>query len=566
MKKVLIALLLTACAQSESRFPLRDPMWRDGDLDSVRAACYRDPEPRDARHVACAPRPTQSRLYWDGMDNLLFRPLTESLGVVTSGEAIDVNSVDEVPDSAWFENRIGMHPMTIEQVVAGACRPDQILDPDSAADGTWVIDKGKAEGATNGFRVVVPGKGKYMLKAESVEDEPERQSAAVVISTAIYHAAGYNTPCEQIVWVRPSLLKLLPGLRTKPNFGDEKPFDQKALDAIIADSPKRNGRIRMSASAWLEGHTIGPFDFKGTRKDDPNDVVAHEDRRELRGMRLLAAWLDRYDTRRGNTLDTWVADQKGAPDSSPGHVLHYQIDVSETLGGVWPWDPLARRLGDQYVIDWGGMAVDFLTLGIPRRRWDEKRQVRGHEIFGYFEANEFVPDEWKNAYPNAAYSRATERDNAWMARILAHFTPQMIDALARAGEFTDSSNTTYLSYVLEARLERVLDRYLTRVSPVTDVHVAGNRMCGVDLAEQRGVRAPSEFRYSARTLAGTRLPVERAPGGRICLTLQHARAPYMRVVIDDGVAKGSLVAHLYDLGSQGFRLVGLERPEPPRDM
>ena len=36
----------------------------------------------------------------------------------------------------------------------------------------------------------------------------------------------------------------------------------------------------------------------------------------------------------------------------------------------------------------------------------------------------------------------------------------------------------------------------------------------------------------------------------------------MRVIVDDGVAKGKLVAHLYDLGGAGFKLAGLERPPP----
>ena len=37
---------------------------------------------------------------------------------------------------------------------------------------------------------------------------------------------------------------------------------------------------------------------------------------------------------------------------------------------------------------------------------------------------------------------------------------------------------------------------------------------------------------------------------------------YFRVVVEDGVARGPLVAYLYDLGpSRGFRLGGLERPE-----
>jgi hypothetical protein len=35
------------------------------------------------------------------------------------------------------------------------------------------------------------------------------------------------------------------------------------------------------------------------------------------------------------------------------------------------------------------------------------------------------------------------------------------------------------------------------------------------------------------------------------------------VIIRDGVAAGPLVVHLYDLGAtRGYRLAGLERPEP----
>ena len=61
-------------------------------------------------------------------------------------------------------------------------------------------------------------------------------------------------------------------------------------------------------------------------------------------------------------------------------------------------------------------------------------------------------------------------------------------------------------------------------------------------------------------------------GAQVCATLPHvapdgglpdaARQRYVRVRIQDGVANGPLVAHLYDLGpTRGYFLAGLERPD-----
>ena len=139
------------CTPCARRFPLREPMWRDTDLRVVSARCHRAPTAKDPHHVSCAPEPYESPIYWDGADSLVFRPLSESLGLVTSGESVNVNALDEVPDSAWFVNRIGMHAMTPAELARGACRPHQILNPDHAPDGSRVIDKGKMEGSTPAF-------------------------------------------------------------------------------------------------------------------------------------------------------------------------------------------------------------------------------------------------------------------------------------------------------------------------------------------------------------------------------------------------------------------------------
>lgn len=567
-----LALALGACAPSERRFPLTAPMWRDTDLRSVTVPCHAEPTPKDPHHVSCAPEVRDASLIWDGADNMLFRPLSEAVGVVRGGESIDVNSLDEVPDSSWFTNRLGVHSMPLDEFARGDCEPSQILNPEGDADGSWIIDHGKMGGSTDGFRVSIPGKGKFLFKADD-SVESEHSSAAQTIGATVYSAAGYHTTCEQVIYFRPSLLKLTPKLKWKHNFGETADFDQAALDHVLAHCPKRGGLVRIQVSEWLPGYPIGGFRYFGTRSDDPNDVIPHEDRRELRGIRVLNAWLDRFDARSGNTLDMWFSDGKNAPDASPGRVIHNQMDTSECLGSEWDWNPISRRLGYSYVLDWGDIASDFVTFGIPLRTWDTIDRTPDKKMFAYFNVKDFVPDQWKNEYPTAAFSRMTERDGAWMARIMARITPEMIRVLGELAKFTDPTDTAFLETTLEGRMQRVLERYLTRLSPIADVHVEGSSaLCAVDLAEWRGLRDPERFLYAARLLPGPWLSVERRPGSQLCVTLPHvaadgglpdeARERYVRVRIQDGVATGPLMAHLYDLGpTRGYRLVGLERPE-----
>ena len=106
------------------------------------------------------------------------------------------------------------------------------------------------------------------------------------------------------------------------------------------------------------------------------------------------------------------------------------------------------------------------------------------------------------------------------------------------------------------------------------MHVEGsNQLCGVDWAEKRGVRDEARFRYAAQLSGGTVLPVSVRDGAVVCVTLPHVApdggtpddAPerYVGVAVTDGVARGTLLAHLYDLGpARGYRLAGIERPEP----
>lgn len=568
-------LLLLGCSSDIRRFPLRAPMWQDTDLRPAAVPCRLHPEKPNER--VCYPEPYVSSFAWDGADNLIFRPVSDFFAVSPGEEAVNVNSVDEVPDSSWFVNRIGLQPMTVEQVINGPCEGGATLDPD-APDGSWVIDQGKADGANLGFRVRDPSGQRYMLKTDG-DEQPERASGATAISARIYHAAGWRAPCDSVVYFRPSLLKLEPGLTITDNTGQTRPLDRAELERMLTLAPRRDGLLRMSASRWLPGKPIGPFRYEGTREDDPNDVIPHQDRRDLRGARLIAAWVNHFDAREQNSMDIWMAEDVEEPSSSPGVVLHYYLDFGDTLGSEWNWIGISKRLGHAYYLDIPYLAEDFVTLGIIERPWDRAERSEDGEVFGFFSDRDFDAAMWREGYPNPAFGRMTERDGAWAARIIAKFTAEHVRAIVGTARFSAPKHTKFINRVLLGRQRLILYRYFAKLSPVTDFTLEGaNTLCALDLARYTGVYPPSAFHYRATMHVGSRadqMPrVVPGDAGRICLTLPH-HAPdggpaaddptrYTIVDLQNGQAPGPARIHLYDLGpSKGYRLAGVERPDEP---
>lgn len=559
-RRLLASLALAVgCGGPPPAFPQKEVFTRDTDLDPVRVKCVKRPSEKDKEHVSCAPEPYVSPLAWDAADNTLFRPISKIFAVDPPDEARNVNAFDEVPDSAWFTNRIGVRKIPIEELVRGACKPEDILDPETAKDGEYVIDQGKPNGASPGFRVKIGGKRKYMFKTD-FEKEPERPSAAAAIGTAIYYAAGFNTSCEQVIYAERKKFELKPNLTFTANDGVTRPFDQTALDRVLSNAVHDGDKYRFQASAWLGGYLLGPFKYEGTRSDDPNDVIPHEDRRDLRGGRVLAAWLHHFDAREQNSMDSWMAVDKERPESSPGWVKHYYLDTSDCLGSEWDWDGISRRMGDSYLLDFQDIGVDFVTFGLIERPWERKKRTPGMEMFGYFHWDEFDPERWRNEYPNPAFGRATERDNAWMARILSRFERADIRAIVEIGKFSKPEATEFVTEVLEQRLRKITERYLTRLSPIADVKADGDRICGVDLARRRSVRPDDQFRYAAALRGGGPLPVSAGPAGAVCVTVPHG-SKYVVIDLWNGVARAPLEVHAYDLGAT-FKVAGLVRPSP----
>jgi hypothetical protein len=547
------------CAGTAGQFPLREPLWQDPD------------------QVPFGPRPEEyvSPMVWDVGDQSVFYPLARMFAVDPAGESVNVNALDEVPDSSWFTNRIGRRAMSASEVALGPCEPGSGHVP-----APWTVIGAKPNGANPGFLIKDAAGQRHLMKFDGLVQGP-RATAADVIVSKLYYAVGFTVPCNRIVFFDRGQVTIGAGATSESSTGREEPLTAEHLEAVFAKAQRLpDGRLRASASQLLEGTPVGPFTYQGRRGDDPNDVIAHQDRRELRGMRLLAAWTQHFDAREQNTLAMWIRTSE-----RQGYVRHAVIDFGDCFGSVWEPPALGRRLGHSYYLDFQETLEDWFTLGVRERPWDRARFGASGKVFGYYTDVDFDPETWKGGYPNPAFGRMSERDGAWMARILAAFNDATLEALAREGQLGDPALEAELTRVLRGRRMRILERYLTRLSALSNPELrrgAGSQLCLRDRALAGGLRAGHPRRYAvtahvsgaaATPLAGVTLAI----GQRVCASLPRApgatpQAPAYTVVDWVGQSEGYLAeyparVHLYDLGPGGLRVVGLERPEsydPPQ--
>lgn len=469
----LAGTLAAACAANGERHPPRAPLWRDPDRAPFAASLSE----------------YESPVRWPALDQSVLRPVSRLFAVDPGGEARNVNSWDEVPDSSWFQNRIGRSPLAPTAAALGPC-----LQPLLDGSGPWSIVSAKVEGATAGFVIEATSGARYLIKFD--DRQGPRATLADVVASRLYWAAGFDVPCYSIVHFTRSILELGPRAYGKNALDERVPLTWEAIDAALGRAIRLpDGRYRSVASLYLSGRPLGPWRYHGTREGDRNDIIPHEDRRELRASRLLAAWTDHSDQREGNTLAMWIETAPGV-----GFVRHHLLDFGDCFGHLWVGPAeLAWRREHAYFFDPWQLLGDFATLGARERPWDRAHFGPTGLVFGYYRAEGFDPEAWRPGYPNPAFGRMTERDGAWMARIIARFDERQLAAIIAMAE-VDPGLGHPLLQALMGRRQKILQRYLSRLSPLADPVVrsnAGQRLlCVRDLAVATGV-APATRRYWA---------------------------------------------------------------------
>ena len=402
----------------------------------------REPDPGDASKVQDFP----IHLSWDIISSLFANE-----GDPVTRTARGVNTVGEVPDSSWFANRAGSRPLTDADVARG---PDTT---DGPAPGPWTVVSGKSEGVRPGFTIKDTAGITWFLKFDP-PGYPEQATSAEVVSTKLFWALGYHVAETHVADLRRENLVLDPTAHITVN-GKRRALTEGDITRVLVRAERNeNGRYRAIASRQLEGKPVGEFLYYGTRSDDPNDVVPHEHRRELRGMVAAAAWIDRVDAKAGNTLDTLVREG--------GHtvVRHHVLDFGSTLGsaGIGPNDVWE---GHDYLFSGKDTARRMFLLGLPVQPWRRESYpaLRG---IGRLEAKSFDPAAWKSRVPNAAYVRADANDLFWAATKIMAISDSMIGAAVKSGHYSDPNAERYLTETLIKRRDAIGRAFLPAVNPV----------------------------------------------------------------------------------------------------
>ncbi|HZI79459.1 MAG TPA: hypothetical protein VFD69_08095 [Vicinamibacterales bacterium] len=400
------------------------------------------------------------------------------------GRAGNLNTVDEVPDSSWFTNRAGARPLTALDVANG---PDTTGGP---ADGVWTIRSSKSDGVTPGFTVMDCEGQVWFLKFDPRGYRGMTTGTEVAV-TKLMWALGYNVPENHIAYVSPEQLIIGSTAKFTPKSGRKRPMRRGDLDELLSTVDREaDGSYRVVASKALAGKPVGRIRFYGTRPDDPNDVVPHEDRRELRGYGVFAAWLNHVDAKAINSLDTLVTE------NGRSFVRHHLIDFGSTLGsgGVAPADYWA---GSQYLLEPGSTGRRLVGFGFNRPAWNTAAFYEAPAVGRLPQSSrDFDPAQWKPRVPNRAFLQARADDRFWAARKLVALRAEHLRAAVMAGEFGDPVSEAFLIRTLTERRDAIARAYLTAVNPIADpVLGTDGTLTFQNVAVDADVaRAPQEYR------------------------------------------------------------------------
>ena len=465
---LLLALAVTASsltlgAQTRRFFP-DDPIWQEPMTQDVKNAVRYEPD-----------------LVYQTIENLFLRPGDRVLGQ----RAKNINTVDEVPDGPYYVNRSARTALT-PAIVARAANTSN-----GPAPGKWTVVSAKSDGVTPGFTIRDSANQLWFIKF----DPPGWRAMATgseIVAAKLFWAAGYHTAEYHIAQMKPADLLIGKDTKITPPGETARAMNPGDISWLLGRADRDpDGSYRVILSKAAPGKPVGRIKFSGTRADDPNDVIAHEHRRELRGYFVFAAWLNHVDAKGINSLSTLITE------NGRSSIRNYLLDFGSALGSAavgpregWEgYEPLVESRGD--------IVKRTLSLGVDIPVWRTQDYFESPAI-GRLprDHSKWDPEEWAPHIFNSAFRHMRADDTFWAATKLAAITDDVIRAAVAEGKFGDPRSEQFLVKAISDRRVRILQTFLPKVNPIVDPSMDRNG------------------RLSFRNAASDAAVADRAPGYR----------------------------------------------------
>lgn len=433
---LLAAASLAGCgAYRPARFADRDP------ITVVRDA----PVPKPARTVI----PEWSRY----ADAYAKRWLVDGMDPRRTPEALDIDAFDRVVDSSWFA---ASRPPSLDGYARAWPTP-----PFERVTDDPILDRLELE-------VVDDANG---ARWELARDAPERarlRTAAGAISSRLLHALGYLAAESHVT----------------------RGSDGERVLAIAWGAP-RSGEA--GVGAW-----IGATRPTSTRDDDPNDVVPHEDRRSLRALGLVSAWIGLNEIRPRMLQDVYL----GA--DGEGHVEHQVAGLEDSLGAGALLSALRRDDDRPARNPW----VALGSLGFSAKESGDPDDAPFPTV-GLFLPTVAAGAE-RLSVPFGPAQDALPGDLYWMGKRIAAVSDDTIADAVASGQL-DADARAYLGRALSGRRDDVARFAMARVTPLElraeaglAIDPAGARFLVIGLRDEavaRGYAAREDSRYVVEAMS-----------------------------------------------------------------
>jgi len=448
-----LALGTAACGYRPPRFADRAPVLTAGDNAPI-------PVPRRRRGFSA-----------DTITDLNLRNvIVDALEPERTPEAGDVNALDEVPRSSWFDPE----PAPGATPAAGEGPPElplTALAPSSVSRDDWPPAAASENLITTLEGTVVAAVDalgrRYVLRRDP-PDHPALRTGTEVVAGRLVRALGYLSPRADILEIGAADLAGPP----------------ERVRAFLAAGPQpERGRYRVSAVRWPIGVDLGPTLALATRRDDPNDRIPHRDRRTLRALGMVAGWLRWTPLDPEHLRDVYV----GPPGR--GHVQHHLVGLHTALGagliGLLPAD--------------GTTLQRVLTLGLTPEPAPIPRKQRWA---GVGEIGPLVTERDIDPSPSfAPIDRALPGDHYWAAKRIRSLPAGTLAGAVAAARLPDATAAAHLLTMLEARRAQIAAFAYGRVTPCEVERIAGDTLVLRDLGVEHGLWSAMDSRYRVEQLS-----------------------------------------------------------------